>query len=222
MESPQTKACVRSANYLPPSLSMRVQSWVAQNAPDEACRLVFRNSHQHEARSRVAVRGLIEPVITREEREPLKSPKKRNDVSITHSRTAKLVTNLLNAYPPAAQKAALAVGQVFVENDHEPVMRVGSGRATRASRARRTASAMASIETAPLHSSTIVSHAMPRATCPRTSATRIRVPRNVGLPPQMPESATTYRPSASALGVRERPVAGDRFVRLACMAVLSA
>jgi hypothetical protein len=222
MESPQTQACVRRANYLTHSLSMRVESWVPQNAPDEACRLVFRNGQQHAAISRVAVRGLIEPVITREEREPSESPKKRNDFSIAHSRMAKLVTNLLYAYPPASQKAALAVGKVFVENDHEPVMRVGSGRVTSASRARRTASAIASIETAPLHSSTIVSHAMPRATCPRTSATRIRVPRNVGLPPQMPESATTYRPSASALGVRERPAACDRFVRLACMWVLSA
>jgi hypothetical protein len=191
MESPQTQTRVSRANYLTHAPSMRVESGVAQNAPDEACRLVFRNRQQHEAVSRVAVPGMIEPVIAREERKPLESPKKRNDFSVAHSRTAKLVTNLLYAYPPASQKAALAVRKVLVENDHEPVMRVGSGRVTSASRARRTASAMASIETAPLHSSTIVSQAMPRATCPRTSATRIRVPRNVGFPPQMPESATT-------------------------------
>jgi len=91
------------------------------------------------------------------------SPKERYDLSIAHSRTAKLVTDLLYAYAPAVQKAALAVGKVFVENDHEPAMRVGSGRATGASRARRAALAMASTETAPLHSSTIVSHAKPRA-----------------------------------------------------------
>jgi hypothetical protein len=41
-------------------------------------------------------------------------------------------------------------------------------------------------------------------------------------PPQMPESATMYRPTTSALGLREDPVACDRFVRLACMSVLSA
>ena len=110
MELPQTQACVRSANYLAHSLSMRVESWVADNAPDEACRIVFRNSQQHEATSRVAVRGLMEPVITREESEPLESPKKRNDFGIAHSLTAKLVINLLYAYPPASQKAALAVG----------------------------------------------------------------------------------------------------------------
>ena len=140
MELPQTQACVHSANYLSHSLSMRVERWAAENTPDEACRLVFRNGQQHEAISRVAVRGLIEPVITREEREPLESPKKRDDFSIAHSRTAKLVTNLLHAYPPASQKAALTVGKVFVENDHEPVKRVGIGRVTRASRARCTAS----------------------------------------------------------------------------------
>ena len=165
---------------------------------------------------------MIKPVVACEEREPLESVKKRDDFSIAHSRTAKLVPDLLHADSPASQQPTLTVGKVFVENDHEPVIRVGSGRVTSASRARHTASAMASIETEPLHSSTIVSHAMPRATCPRTSATRIRVPRKVGLPPQMPESATTYRPSASAFGVRERPVACDRFVRLACMSILSA
>jgi hypothetical protein len=74
MESPQTQACVRSANYLTQSPSMRVESWVTENAPDEACRIVFSNSQQHQAISRVAVGGLIEPVITREECEPLESP----------------------------------------------------------------------------------------------------------------------------------------------------
>ena len=139
MELPQTQACVRSANYLAHPLSMRVESWVTENAPHEACRIVFRNSQQHEAISRVAMCGLIEPVITREERQALEPPEERDNFGITHSRTAKVVADLLHADPPTAQQPALAVRQVFVENDHEPVMRVGNGRVTSASRARRTA-----------------------------------------------------------------------------------
>lgn len=53
---------------------------------------------------------------------------------------------------------------------------------------------MASEDTVPRHSSTIVSQAMPAATCSKTSATRIRVPRNVGWPWQIVGSATMNRP----------------------------
>ena len=84
-ELPHAQAAVRRADYPPHPLSMRVERWVAQHAPDEACRLVFRNRQQYQAISRVAMRGVIEPIITREEREPLESPKKRNDFSIAHS-----------------------------------------------------------------------------------------------------------------------------------------
>ena len=44
--------------------------------------------------------------------------KKWNDFGVAHSRPAKLVTHLLYTDPPASQEPALAVGKVFVENDH--------------------------------------------------------------------------------------------------------
>lgn len=88
------------------------------------------------------------------------------------------------------------------------------------SRARRTASAIASGDTAPRHSSTIVSHAIPRATWPRTSATRMRVPRKVGLPPQMAGSATTYRPRASGSLARRPAVLRNRDARFGCMQLM--
>src|SRR5438874_1350683 len=56
------------------------------------------------------------------------------------------------------------------------------------------ASAIAAFLMLPHHSSMIASQAMPLATWSSTSLTKIRVPRNVGLPWQMDEFTTMYRP----------------------------
>jgi hypothetical protein len=69
-------------------------------------------------------------------------------------------------------------GNILIEDIH-PALSSSS----KASRAKRTASAMASLLTSPLQSSTMASQAMPVATCSRTSVTRMRVPTNVGFSP---------------------------------------
>jgi hypothetical protein len=97
LTSPRRGGAEESLNgavTLPNSLSMGVQSRVAQDTTDEACRLIFCNRQQHDAVARVAVRRLIEPVIPREERQPLEAPEKRDDLSIAHSRTANLMPGL--------------------------------------------------------------------------------------------------------------------------------
>ena len=58
------------------------------------------------------------------------------------------------------------------------------------------ASAMASAQTLPSHSLSIFSHDRPSSSCSRTIHTMMRVPLNVGCPPQIFESATMCRPSS--------------------------
>ena len=59
------------------------------------------------------------------------------------------------------------------------------------------ASAMASSETWPSHSRTICCQVSPSSSCSRTNHTIMRVPLNVGWPPQILGSATIRRPSST-------------------------
>ena len=58
------------------------------------------------------------------------------------------------------------------------------------------ASAMAASETRPSHSRVISCQVSPSSSCSRTSHTMMRVPLNVGWPPQILGSATICRPSS--------------------------
>ena len=109
--------------------------------------------------------------------------------------------NLLRRYPRCFQQESLVGENILVRNDQARARSsTYSGTvywaewSRNAWLANRTASEMASWETAPRHSSTIVSQATPLATCSMTSATGIRVPRKVGWPWQIAGSQTTYRP----------------------------
>jgi len=59
------------------------------------------------------------------------------------------------------------------------------------------ASPMASSETLPSHSRTISCHVRPRSSCSKTIHTMMRVPLNVGWPPQIFESAMICRPNST-------------------------
>ena len=122
--------------------------------------------------------------------------KQWNNLFVFHAAATDLVTDLVDANTPAPQEVPLAIWDVFIENNHGADISDLSSEAcvTRASRARRTASAIACLEITPRHSSTMVSQAMPLATCSRTSETRIRVPRKVGSPWQISGSHTIYLP----------------------------
>lgn len=94
---------------------------------------------------------------------------------------------LPNWNPPTSQEMALVLQNVFVKNVHVPRGYMASSWACsrKVSRTSRTASAIASSVMLPRHSSMMLFHARPAAICSRTSATRIRVPRNVGCPWQI-------------------------------------
>src|SRR5437763_5674353 len=98
--------------------------------------------------------------------------------------------------PPTSQMLPLACDDIFVQDVHDEVDATTNSSACfkSACAAKCTASAMASCVILPCHSSIMVSQSSPRATCSRTSATKTRVPRNVGWPWQTFGSATINRP----------------------------
>src|SRR5207249_2127781 len=112
---------------------------------------------------------------------------------ILHALATEFLPYLPNRDPPAPQQLTLALQNVLVQNVHAPAGFSASSyaRSRKVSRAIRTASAIASSLMLPRHSSTMLCQAMPLATCSSTSATRIRVPRNVGWPWQILGSVTT-------------------------------
>src|SRR5947209_19880553 len=82
-----------------------------------------------------------------------------------------LAADLAHRHPPTAQELPLRLGDILIEDIHPTTS--SCSWASKTSRARRTASAMASFVMSPRQSSTMASQAMPVATCSRTSATRI-------------------------------------------------
>lgn len=141
---------------------------------------------------------IIKVVVTRKKCRTAELVQKRDDFAITHPFPADFIPNLPNRNPPATQQTALAIDDILVENIHAATGSIAywSACSKNACRERRTASAIASWEMLPRHSSMILSHASPSATCSSTSATKMRVPRNVGLPRQISGSDTMYRPKS--------------------------
>src|SRR5215471_4184502 len=106
------------------------------------------------------------------------------DLLILHPLAAQVIPHVSYGNAPVPQALALAVNDIFVQNVHAAVgpTTYSAACSSKACRAKRTASAMASWLILPRHSSMMVSHASPAATWSSTSATRMRVPRKVGLP----------------------------------------
>jgi len=124
VEVPHSYAGVRGADDLACPLSMRVERSVAQNAPDEAGSFFLADCECHEAIGAVAIHRIIETNISREERRLVEPLQEGNDRLVQHSRARNFAAHLDNSDPPAPQKLALAVRDVFIENDHDPVIRV--------------------------------------------------------------------------------------------------
>src|SRR5262247_585450 len=103
---------------------------------------------------------------------------------VFHPLATHVIAHVAHGNAPMPQALALTVNDIFVQNIHAAVGPTiySAVCSSNACRAKRTASAIASWVMLPRHSSMIVSHARPAATCSSTSATRIRVPRNVGFP----------------------------------------
>ena len=130
----------------------------------------------------------------------------RDQVRIVGAAHGQVLADAAASDAPAAEFGFLQAADVFVENKHA----TGSARAARAmwrtsalvvksEPARCTASAMASRVTEPRHASQISSQFSPRSMARKTCQTMTREPLNVGLPWQMPLSATMYLPSSTRL-----------------------
>jgi hypothetical protein len=169
---------------------------VSKDSTNKTGNLVLSNIQADYAVTRVAKSASVEAGISGEKSWRAEVMKKRNDLFVFHPTATDFMTDLMNAHTPTPQEVALAVRDVFIDNNHGAGISNVSSEAcvTSASRARRTASAIACLEITPRHSSIMASQAMPLATCSRTSDTRIRVPRNVGSPWQISGSATIYLP----------------------------
>ncbi len=121
---PNSQAGVRRVDDLARPLSMRVEGSMAQNPPNEAGSFFLADGKRHEAISAVTIHRIIEANISREERCLVEPPQEGNDRLVQHSRACNLAAHLDNSNAPAPQKLALAVRDVFIEDDHEPVIRV--------------------------------------------------------------------------------------------------
>src|SRR6266852_8662086 len=105
----------------------------------------------------------------------------RNNLSLVlHSLLPDVSSDVLRPNTPNTQKLAVRLWNVLVKDLHRTRSRANLlACATRALPAKWTASAIASLGTAPRHSAIISSQARPAATCSSTVLTRILVPRNV-------------------------------------------
>jgi len=140
----------------------------------------------------VAQGAVVEAAVAREQRRAVEAVQERDDLVVVHAAPADVVADLADTHPPAAQELALLGPDVLVKDVHSRAA-IGS-LASSASRADATASAIASGVTFPSQLALIAGHGSRRATCSRTSATRIRVPLNVSCPWQTRGFATTWRP----------------------------
>src|SRR5262245_43455187 len=118
------------------------------------------------------------------------------DFLILEPLAGKVDTDLPHPNPPTPQSLSLAGNDIFVQDVHDEVEATTNSSACfkSACAAKCTASAIASCVILPCHSSLMVSQSSPRATWSKTSATKIRVPRNVGWPWHTFGSATINRP----------------------------
>src|SRR5688500_6815548 len=138
-----------------------------------------------------------EVAIKREEGHLVQTVRERNDVLVRGTRAAELESDLSRANTQSLEQAPLFAPNVLVEEDQSAptVSTTGFTPFDRsASGARRTASAMAWGLMRPPQLSLIASNANPSATCSNTESTKMRVPRNVIFPWQIPGSATMCRP----------------------------
>jgi hypothetical protein len=71
----------------------------------------------------VTVDGVVESKITGEERCPTEPPKERNNRFVQRSGTGNLAAHLDNSNAPTPETLTLTGRDVFIENDHEPVIR---------------------------------------------------------------------------------------------------
>jgi len=128
--------------------------------------------------------ALIEAQVERKEGGATAVPQKRENLLVLHTLSADFVADLPERLTPPAQQLSLTFGKIFIQDDHAEVnsTRYPSAWSINACMAKRTASAIASVDTLPRHSSTTASQAMPLATCSSTCLTIIRVPRKVGCP----------------------------------------
>jgi hypothetical protein len=108
----------------------------------------------------------------------------RDDLFVLQAFVSDVNADLFGADAPTPQQQSLASRNVFVQDVQAAVCSRTNSSAclSKAWLANCTASLMASKLTLSFHSSTIISHAIPLATCSSTSATNTREPRNVGLP----------------------------------------
>ena len=166
------------------SPSPSIERRMSKNAAHETRRFVLLDAKADQAIPPVAKTPVEVVGIPGEEGYRPMTVQQRNDCRVFHALLPDVQSDLTNRDAPTAEKLPLIVRQVFVQGNQAPtaLRRMAGERATNVSRARFTASAIASLVMLPRHSSAIASHAIPLATCSSTSDTRTRVPRNVSFP----------------------------------------
>src|SRR5262249_18710069 len=163
-----------------------------QQPARKECRFVFFYCQIEQTVSRVDQLTILEIFIARHESWLAQAVQQRDDFFVLQPFASDINTDPFYMDAPTHQQQPLAPRNVFVQDVQAALCSRTNSSAclSNAWLANCTASLMASKLTLLFHSSTIISHAIPLATCSSTSATNTRVPRNVGLPWQIRGSAT--------------------------------
>ena len=192
MPPPYNQPGRHDPNHRAHPLGVRVKRSVTQQTADKVRHFILADRQTDQAVPRMTERTPSQTQIAREERRIGKGQQEGKDFFVRHSFVTQFDTDLPDGDASASQQLAPGLQDVFVEDVHVPRGYTASSRAwsRNVCRAMRTPSAIASSLMLPRHSSTMLCQAIPLATCSNTSATRIRVPRNVGCPWQIFGSAT--------------------------------
>src|ERR1035437_5731799 len=138
---------------------------MAEEAPHKDCGLPPIDGQIDDAKLEMTETQPIEVTVAGEESWARQLVEKRNDRLIGNPLGSNLLANLARSNVPTPQKEALVVGDILVQDNHPEW---SNSWLRNASRAKRTASAMASLLTFPPHSSIIDSQAKPSETWSRT------------------------------------------------------
>ena len=95
---------------------------MAQKAPDEAGDLVLAHGQTDQAVVRMTEITTVEIQIASKKGYWTKPMKKRDNLLVNHSAATDLTTDLTDPNPPAVQKVALVVRNVFIKNIHNAVI----------------------------------------------------------------------------------------------------
>lgn len=160
-EAPSGDSASHHPNHCAEPFGMRVEFAMAKQPSNKVRHFVLPDGQTDQTIARMTVRSVIEAKISGEKRRATKCDQKRDDLLIRHALSPQLVPDLTDGKAPGAEQLALVLDDVLVQNVHAEAEANSCACSANASRANRTASAIAARLIPPRHSSTIASQLIP-------------------------------------------------------------